>query len=270
MPTIDVSGKSVSFREEGEGFPAVLMLHGAGGSSIHFSSMLHLMGQHGRRVVALDLPGHGSSAPLEPPPSPTDLLEAYRDLVAEFAERAGLGRFVLVGHSMGGAIAQLLALACPDRLESLVLIATAARLKVAPAVLEAIRHHFDRLPTLLAAVGYSPATDRARAARWAHDQIQAAQDVVLADFLACARFDLRQQVASIACPTWILSGADDLLTPPKLQEQLHQLIAGAQLRVLSRAGHFLLMERPDPAARCVLEAAGLPPGQPDEELSPEV
>lgn len=257
MPAIDVGRQSVSFREQGEGFPPILLVHGAGGSSLGFVELLAVVGRHGRRVVALDLPGHGSSPPFDPPPSPAGLLEAYRDLIAAFGERIGLGRFVLVGHSMGGAVGQLFALAHPDRLEALVLVATAARLKVAPTLLETIRRHFDRLPTYLAATGYSPATDRGRVERWSASQIQAPREQVLADFLACARFDLRDQVGAIACPTWILSAVDDLLTPPALQEQLVSLIPRARLETIDRAGHFLPMERVDRLARPVLEAAGV-------------
>ena len=257
MPAIDVGRQSVSFREQGEGFPAILLVHGAGGSSLGFIELLAVMGGRGRRLVALDLPGHGSSPPFDPPPSPSGLLEAYRDLIAAFGERIGLGRFVLVGHSMGGAVGQLFALAHPDRLEALVLVATAARLKVAPALLETIRHHFDRLPTFFAATGYSPATDRGRVERWSTSQIQAPREQVLADFLACARFDLRDQVAAITCPTWILSAVDDLLTPPALQEQLKTLIPRARLEPISRAGHFLPMERADRLARPILAAAGV-------------
>ena len=263
MPTLEVeSGQTVSFREQGEGFPAVLLLHGAGGSSLHFIEVLAPMGRHGRRVVALDLPGHGSSPPFQRPPAPGELLEAYRDVAAEFAERAGLGRHVLVGHSMGGAVAQLFALTYPDRLEALVLMATAARLKVAPSILETIRHSFDKLPTLLGALGYSPETDRSRVERWSASQIQAAQEVVLADFLACARFDLREQVGGISTPTWILSAADDLLTPPKLQERLEQMIHRSRSVIVTRAGHFMQMERADVVARHLLEAAGVDPEMP--------
>jgi len=257
MPIIDVGPQRVSFREAGQGFPAVLLLHAAGGSSLSFDAVLHHMASHGRHVVALDLPGHGNSPALDPAPAADDLLERYRDLAAEAAERLGLGRFVVAGHSMGGAVAQLMALDLGERLAGMVLIATAARLKVAPAVLDAIHNHFDQLPTLLAAVGYSPATDRDQAARWAREQIQAEREVMLADFLACAVFDQRQRVGAVDCPVWILSAADDLLTPLSLQERLQQLIPRSRLQVVTRAGHFLPLERPDVVARCLLEAAGV-------------
>jgi pimeloyl-ACP methyl ester carboxylesterase len=256
MPVLKIGRQGITYREQGEGRPPVLLLHGAGGSSLHFAELVTPLGRH-RRTVALDLPGHGSSDPLEIPPSPDELLERYRDLVAEAAERLGLGRFVLVGHSMGGAIALQFALAFPDRLSGLVLVATSARLKVAPTLLATIRQNFDELPTLMAAMGYSAASDQGQVEAWAQRQIQAPQDVVLADFMACARFDLRHRVGSLSCPTLVVSAADDRLTPPELQQQLVALIPRARLEILSRAGHFLLWERPVPLARLILGAAGV-------------
>lgn len=255
MPSVKAGEQSVSYREHGQGRPAVLLVHGAGGSSLHFAELLRLVGGHGRRVLALDLPGHGSSPPLRRPPAPADLLEVYRDVVAEAAESLGLGRFVLAGHSMGGAVAQHFALAYPDRLEALVLVATGARLKVAPSLLDTIRHRFDEYSELMASLGCSPVTPVQQANRWAALALQAPQQVVLADFLACASFDLRERIAEIRSSTWILSASDDLLTPPKLQQQLADLIPRARLAPVARAGHFVAFERPEAVAELVLRAA---------------
>jgi pimeloyl-ACP methyl ester carboxylesterase len=257
MPSVNASGQPVSYRQHGEGRPAVLLVHGAGGSSLHFEELLRLVGGHGRRTLALDLPGHGSSPPLRRPPAPAELLEVYRDVVAEAAESLGLGRFVLAGHSMGGAVAQHFALAYPDRLEALVLIATGARLKVAPSLLDTIRHRFDEYSGLMASLGYSPATPAQRAREWAALGLQAPQQVVLADFMACASFDLRQRLADLRCPTLVISASDDLLTPPELQQQLADLIPRARLEPVTRAGHFLNFERPAAVAEPVLRAAGV-------------
>ena len=160
---------------------------------------------------------------------------------------------------MGGAVAQHVAIAYPDRLHALVLMATAARLKVSSPILETIRNRFEHVPSLLSAVGYSPETERSRVARWAACQVQASQQVVLADFLACSQFDLRDRVGAIGCPTWILSAADDMLTPPRLQERLEQRIPRSRSAIVTRAGHFMQMERPDVVAGLLLEAAGVEP-----------
>jgi pimeloyl-ACP methyl ester carboxylesterase len=206
------------------------------------------------RVLAPDLPGHGATAFPESPPNESSLLEFYRDIVADMAEKLGLGRFALGGHSMGGAVALHVALAYPERLSGLVLVATSARLKVAPVLLAAIRHQFDSLPAMMASVGYSPATGRQRALSLATRQLQASQEVTLLDFEACAGFDLRQQVPGIKVPTTIISAADDLLTPPVLQQRLQQLIPRSALLTIPRSGHFLMLERADAVAEALLTA----------------
>jgi pimeloyl-ACP methyl ester carboxylesterase len=258
MPRLSLpSGPAISYREvlpmapDEVRRPPLLLLHGAGGSSLSFAEVLGQLGPLGRRALAVDLPGHGASPAFRRRPHPRDLLERYRDVVAELGEVLGLGRFQLVGHSMGGAVAQLFALAYPERLSGLVLIATAARLKVSPALLSAIRERFDQLPDLLAEAGFSPALDSALARSWAARQVQAPQEVVLADFEACARFDLRDRIGTVSCPALVVSAADDRLTPPKLQQQLSAMIPGSQHEELSRAGHLLVWERPDRLAALI-------------------
>ena len=255
MPQITIGKEKISYRQQGEGRPGVMLVHGAGQASMHFSELMGLLGQH-TRVVAPDLPGHGSSTPLDPWPQPADLLERYRDIVAELAERLGLGKFVLVGHSMGGAVGQLFALSMGDRLAGLVLVATAARFKLAPMILQAIREQFDMLPQMIAAVGYSPCASKAQIAHWAEHQMQAPQDVVLSDFRACACFDERDRLGEITCPVTIVSANDDRLTPPMLQDQLETRIPRSRLVRVSRAGHFVFMERPDTVAEAIVDVLG--------------
>jgi pimeloyl-ACP methyl ester carboxylesterase len=254
MPSLKLGSQELHYREQGTGGPPLVLVHGAGGSSLHFAELVALLGRE-RRVVALDLPGHGRSPAFATPPPSPELLERYRDLVAELAERLGLGRFVPVGHSMGGAVALHVALAYGDRLAGLVLVATSARLKVAPAIIEAIRDHFVDLPQLMAAVAYSPASDPQAVRAWAQQQLQAPQDVVLADFRACDCFDVRQHLSegAVRNRTLVISAADDRLTPPRDQQRLVELIAGARLETVTRAGHFVLCERPEAVARLILD-----------------
>ena len=253
MPQIEVGPQRIHYREAGQGRPPLLLVHGAGGSSQHFAGLLGRLART-RRVVAVDLPGHGRSAPLDPGVPESELLERYRDLCAELGERLGLGRHVVVGHSMGGAIGLLLAAAYPERLDRLIVVAGAGRLRVWPELLSVIRTRWHQLPALLAAIGYSPATDPATARRWAATQLCAPAEVVLADFLACHRFDLRAQLAGLRVLVHIISAADDRLTPPVLQERLRDAIPRASLVKLSRAGHLVIVERPD-AVAAAIEAA---------------
>jgi pimeloyl-ACP methyl ester carboxylesterase len=253
MPELEIGRQRIAYREAGEARPPLLLVHGAGGSSRHFAGLMGPLGRV-RRTVALDLPGHGRSSPLDPAAPASELLERYRDLCMESAERLGLGRFVLVGHSMGGAVGLLAAAACPERLERLVVVASGARLRVSAEILSTLRTRFEDAPALLAGLGYSPASDARQVQRWSGAQLQAPAEVVLGDFCACDRFDVRAQLQALQVPVTVVSAADDRLTPPALQERLCEEIPGARLQRLTRAGHFVLFERPEALAETVLQA----------------
>lgn len=251
MPEIRIGTQRIAYREAGEGRPPLLLVHGAGGSSLHFAGLLGPLARS-RRAVALDLPGHGRSPALSPGVPASELLERYRDICAELAERLGLGRFVWVGHSMGGAIGLHLAVSAPERLERLIVVASAGKLRVSAQLLSTIRSRFDEVPALLAGLGFSPASDPGAVRRWAAAQLQASPDVVLADFCACHGFDLRARLEAVQVPVTVISAADDRLTPPVLQERLAAAVPGARLLRVSRAGHFLLWERPEAVVEAVL------------------
>jgi pyruvate dehydrogenase E2 component (dihydrolipoamide acetyltransferase) len=118
---VEVGGMQIQYLKVGEGEgPPIVLLHGFGGDiNIWVFNQEALAAEH--TVYALDLPGHGGSA--------KDVgegdLDSFVEVVADFLDEMGVEKAHLVGHSMGGGIAGSFALAYPDRVESLVLIASA-------------------------------------------------------------------------------------------------------------------------------------------------
>ena len=120
----------------GPELPTLLLIHGAGGSALHWEVQLdQLLDQ--ANTLAIDLPGHGQS------PGPgREEVAAYTRALVELVDELNPPRPVPVGFSMGGAIAQQALLDYPDRFAAAVLIATGAKLKVLPLVFETIQNDF--------------------------------------------------------------------------------------------------------------------------------
>lgn len=227
----------------GEG-PTVLLIHGAGGSRLVWPAELRRL--PGATVLTVDLPGHGRS-----PGDGRERIEDYAADLIGLLNEAVAEPAVLVGHSMGGAIAQVIALTAPDRVAGLVLLATAARLRVAPAILEGLQRDPEGTVRLISEWAWGPGTDPEQVARGEQLMLEAGPELLRRDFLACDRFDIRDRVDRIACPTLVLVGSEDRMTPPRFGQWLAERISGAQHRLIEGAGHMLMVERPGEVADAV-------------------
>lgn len=113
-------GIKVAYVDEGKGDQTIIFIHGLGSYLPGWKKNIEgLKGQY--RCIAIDLPGYGKSSKGEYSGS----LRFYSEVVAEFIDALGLGKVVLAGHSMGGQIAIIAALAYPDKVDKLLLMAPA-------------------------------------------------------------------------------------------------------------------------------------------------
>ena len=127
-------------------------------------------------------------------------------------------------------------------------VVTAARFNIPPERIEALRGvAMGRAPQAFVTDGFSPATvkDSFEVVRegWM-EQIQTDPRVRYTDMVACTRCDLREQIARIDKPTFILAGADDPITTPADAEFIHGRIRGSKLRVIANSAHHLPNEQP--------------------------
>lgn len=219
----------------------VLFIHGAGGNGHAWVGVMERLAGH-HSPIAIDLPAHGRSGGL----LAADSIDAYCEVVHEFVRVTDFAPFVLVGHSMGGAMAQAYALKYPQALSGLVLSSTGARLRVAPSTLELWEHAaMGRPVNTYGRSAYSDKTDMAIVRQGWMEQRKTDPRVRLGDYQACDRFDLMHRTQDIEVPTLVLGGLDDVVTPVKFAEYLHQRIPGAQLTMIPDAGHASYVEQPD-------------------------
>jgi pimeloyl-ACP methyl ester carboxylesterase len=237
--TRSIAGQPAAWLEAGAGPPLVLV-HGAGGSAELWPRQLDGL-TDAARMLAPDLPGHG---PLGGRGRPT--VAAYAEWLDGFLGAVVGEPAVLVGHSMGGAIAQALALLRPERLAGLVLIATGARLRVAARLVELLRHDPRRGQSLIQDLSFGAAAPLECGELVARVLREGPPLVTLRDYLACDRFDVRDRLASIRTPTLVVAGAEDRLTPLRYARFLAEAIPGARLVEIEAAGHFPQLEQPGP------------------------
>lgn len=224
--------------------PALLLLHAAGGSRLEWPSALRRLPN--AAVYALDLPGHGRS---DPPGR--ESIEAYTDVVLSFIGQMGLREVVVLGRSMGGAIAQVVGLRRPPAVIGLVLVATGARLRVMDAILEGVVDDFQATAEMIVenvwAEGAPPAL--VEASRQRLQEVDPA--VAHGDYVACNRFDVMGRLGEIALPALVINGTADRMTPLKYGRYLAEEIPDARLAVVEGAGHMVTLEKPEAVAAAV-------------------
>jgi pimeloyl-ACP methyl ester carboxylesterase len=164
-----------------------------------------------------------------------------------------LRHLLLVGHSMGGAIVQTLALTHPEIVQGIVLAGTGARLKVLPAVLDGIHKNFEETVRRIVQYAFSRKASPELIEKGTEYLLGCRPRVLYGDFLACDRFDFMKEVSKIDLPALILCGAEDELTPVTYSEFLHQHIRLSRLEILAGAGHMVMMESPEAFNREVRE-----------------
>ncbi len=248
MPYVQVGCTRIHFVEQCPNPAAthlspIVFIHGAGGSHQVWLQQLRILGRR-RKAIAIDLPGHGDSNG-----SGADRIEVYRDIVVECVRALDLQRSVVVGHSMGGAIAQSIAVGSPGLLAAIVLIGTGARLRIHPKIFAGLQDDVRQTVGMIAAWARAAGTPAEVISQDADAMLRTPASVIENDLRACDAFDLMEQVKMITLPTLVIGGAEDRMTPSAYAKYLHQQISGSQLLSIPDAGHMVMFERPDEVSR---------------------
>jgi pimeloyl-ACP methyl ester carboxylesterase len=256
---VDAGPVVLAVAEAGSGGSGLLLLHGFTGAKEDFADWIDAFAARGFHVVAPDLRGHGASG--QPVDESSYSLATLADDARRLVDELGWERFALLGHSMGGMVAQHLALAVPERLSALVLMDTTYRTVegIDPAMValatEVVRTEgVERLLELMnerEAPLATPADARVRADREGYIAFGERK------FLACSPamyaamaaelltdHDRLAQLATLDVPTLVVVGEQDapFLAP---SQAMADAIRHAELVVLPDAGHSPQFEAPE-------------------------
>lgn len=273
MKTFVVQGRRAAVytggRDLDPALPGIAFVHGALNDHSVWTLLARWFAHHGHAVLAVDLPGHGRS---EGPPAAS--VEAAADWLLALLDAAGLRQAALAGHSMGSLIALEAAARAPARITHLAMIGTAFPMKVSPALLSTARerplaaiemvNRFS-ISTLAAKPGY-PApgmwlhgSSRALMRRTLHAAgMTAGSNLFEHDFRVCDAYAGGLQAAArIACPTALVLGRLDQMTP---HAATRELAAALRARVTTlESGHNLMAEQPDALLAALRAVLAEPP-----------
>lgn len=225
----------------------LVFIHGAGGSSAFWQAQVK--GLSARvNTLAIDLPGRGRSIG-----EGRQTIAGYADDVADFLNRIDIAAPILCGLSMGGAIVQQMLLAYPKRLKAGILIATGAKMEVAPAIFESIEKNYSGFAGWVSKICVSKKTDSPKADFFREDLLRCRPEVTSSDFEACNRFDVVDQISAINSPVLVVTAEEDILTPPEFGDFLEKQIQNASRAHIMDAGHIVPIEKPDEVNKTIMK-----------------
>jgi pimeloyl-ACP methyl ester carboxylesterase len=250
---LQLDGAKTFLADYSKGFerarPTVLFVHGAGMDHSIWPLQARHFAYRGWNALALDLPGHGRSD--------GDLrtsIPALADWLWDLIKALDAPSVHLVGHSMGTLIALDLAARHRRKIAGLALLGAAPRMPVHPALLEAAGATGPLAAELICDWGFGPAGHiggHKAPGSWMLGHalrllVSPAGPRLHADLAACNAYqDGVAAAAKVHCPTLVVAGAADRMTPARQAAKLAEAIKGAQLVVLPDCGHMMMVEQPD-------------------------
>ena len=248
----------VHYLERGNG-PTVVFLHGIGADSESFAFQLEAFATAGYHAVSWDMPGYGRSLPLTPMTFP-GLAKRLRQLLEEL----NVSAVHMVGHSIGGMIAQQLARTAQDKLLTMVLAQTSPafgskdgefqrrfvteRLQPLQQGQSMADIATEVLPSL---VGVDPDRKGVELAQKCMSRVP--NDSYVAAVKCLVEFEGRDHLPLIAVPTLVLAGENDSNAPVSMMKKMAQKIPGAEFTVIPGAGHLAPMGNHDEFNHAVLD-----------------
>ncbi|MCP4007503.1 MAG: alpha/beta fold hydrolase [bacterium] len=230
--------------------PPLLLIAGLGGKGTSWRPYLQTAAKH-FSVLTFDNRGAGLAPALEGPVSIRDLA---LDVLA-LMDHLGLERVPVMGRSMGGMIAQELALLAPERVSKLVLVATTGRCDAHVSAIfelwaemaeERVPAQIRHRSSMLWCLGQQALQNEAAVQPYLKTKLGADRpDDYAFQARACASHDALDRLADLTVPSLVIAGEDDRLTPPAHALALAETIPTCGLEIIPGAGHLVYLEQPE-------------------------
>ena len=240
MPDATIGSSQFFYRMSSDAIPAdrtvLILLHGSGGDSSVWEEQLLAFAPF-ITVIAPDLPGHGESAGPH-----LQQAKDYAVWLDTFIGALEGGRFFLIGHSLGGAIAQEYSRIGTNRLQGVVLTGCGTRFIVSQEYMATVKNNFSAAVNLSCQMAYAAKNVHAFHARGFEMLTKNGRETLYNDLLACTAFYSSQWISSIDIPALILCGQEDTITPPADAKDLATLLPQAECKIIPGSGHMVMME----------------------------
>ncbi|WP_326573959.1 alpha/beta hydrolase [Streptomyces sp. NBC_00487] len=244
MPKLEVDGAALTYDDEGpregDGVPLVFV-HGWTANRHRWDHQVAHFAEK-RRVIRLDLRGHGESSG-----AGVRTIEDLATDVLALLDHLEIERFVLVGHSMGGMISQTITLAHPERVERLVLVNSIGRMTYSRGrgllMAASARVPFKLFVAANIQRAFAPGYPREEIREYIRASSATPREVVMTLYGAMRAFDVLDRLGEIGTPTLLVHGYHDIQLPVSQMLRMAKAYQDAEVRILD-AGHELPVEKP--------------------------
>jgi len=217
----------------------MLFIHGSGGEHSLWSFQYARLNKN-FNIIAVDLPGHGSSEGRG-----ENDINVYSAWVKKLLDVLQLKNVIIAGHSLGAAIALTFAADFGSMINGVVSVGGGLKMPVNPAIFELLKKDPETAFELMCKFSLAK-ENRIKLAEPLKKSMAAANiEALYNDLVACDKMDLTDKVKKVNLPSLIMCGEEDKMTPPQLSQDIAANIKGSKTCFIKGAGHMVMMERPE-------------------------
>ena len=263
MAKIKVNGVNLAYESQGSG-ETIVILHGfAFSKALYRAQIIEFSKKY--RVIAIDMRGHGDSDKPYSDYSP----EVFAKDISFFLDEMGFSQVSVLGHSLGGLVAQVFALTYPSRVKSLILYGTSASIPpignwsgpwgqeegmASDSVGKIEELGFEEYERILFQYLFSPNTDLSLIESYLEKSaFKVPQDIAIAIRRGVTNFNTMNRLNEIEVPTLVIVGGNDCRTPVENSENINRAIPNSSLKIIKGTGHMAHIEKANEFNKAVLD-----------------